>query len=330
MRLVLANNSSYPRIGDRPQEQKLRRALTKHEKGKLSDRELREAERWTISEVVREQIAAGMEIVTDGQVRWHDPVSHVVSTLENVRVGGLLRYFDTNFYFRQPIIEGDPRWVKSVLAEDVALTREVSTRRIKALIPGPYTTARLSIVNDPRLKDVETLTLALAEAFANEVEAVEKAGAKIIQVDEPMVLRAPKDVGIVRKAMEILAAKKGKALLKLTTCFGDAAKLYGDFQDFPVDILGFDFTYTEDLVGNIELVGSSKVLALGLVSGRNTRMDDPETVFAVLDRVLPRLSADHCYLMPSCGLEYLPRDRARRKLEFLTSIRFRYTQSGGR
>jgi 5-methyltetrahydropteroyltriglutamate--homocysteine methyltransferase len=170
-----------------------------------------------------------------------------------------------------------------------------------------------------------------AEAFANEVAAMAEAGAKVIQIDEPAILQHPGDVGILREALGVLAGRKGKSQLCLTTYFGDAAKLYGDFQDMPVDILGLDFTYSEDLISNIEMVGSSKILTLGIVDGRNTHADDRDTVFRTLDRILPRITADHCYLSPSCGLEFLPRDRARRKLELLTSMRFKYMNaSGGR
>jgi 5-methyltetrahydropteroyltriglutamate--homocysteine methyltransferase len=330
MRLVLTNNGSYPRVGDRPQEQKLRRAISKFEEGKLSDRELRDAEAWTISEVIREQIAAGVELVTDGQIRWQDPVSHLPGSLENVRLGGLLRFFDTNYLYREPIVEGEPNWVRPLLGDDIMLAVGTSTRPVKAMLTGPYTSARLSVVNDPAFQDdVPKLTMAYAHAFANEVDAVAESGAKVIQIDEPMILKHPEDAPLLREALEVLAEKKGRAQLGLTTYFGDAAKLYGEFQDMPVDILGLDFTYSEDLISNIEMVGSSKILALGLLDGRNTRPDDQEIVFRALDRILPRVSVDHCYLNPSCGLEYLPRDRARRKLELMTSLRYRYMHSGG-
>ncbi len=331
MRLVLTNNGSYPRIGDRPQELKLRRTIGRFEKGKASEKELRDVENWVTTEVIREQIAAGVELVTDGMIRWHDPVSHIPASLGNVRTGGLLRYFDTNFLIRQPIVDGEPKWQKPLLGPDMKLACACSTRFVKGMLTGPYTAACMSIVNDDALKgDIARLTMLYAEAFANEVEAMAAAGAKVIQVDEPMVLQHPKDVGLVRQALAVLAKRKGKAMLSLTTYFGDAAKLYGDFQDMPVEILGLDFTYSEDLVSNIEMVGSSKILALGLLDGRNTRMDDQESVFRVLDRVLPRVKADFCYLTPTCGLEFLPRDRARRKLELMTSLRFRYMQAGGR
>lgn len=331
MRLVLTNNGSYPRVGDRPQERKLRRAITKHESGKISERALEETENQVTSEVIREQIAAGIELVTDGMVRWYDPVSHVACSLENVRAGGLLRFFDTNYLFRQPVVEGEPRWVRSLLADNLTFAIQCSTRLVKGMLTGPYTTARLSVVNDPVFKeDLPALTLAFAHAYANEVEAMAAAGAKVIQIDEPMLLLHPEDVGLVKEALGILAAKAGKSQLALYTYFGDAAKLYGDFQDMPVDIVGLDFTYSEDLISNIEMVGSSKVLGLGLLDGRNTRVDDQETVFRTLDRILPRVSADHCYLNTSCGLEFLPRDRARRKLELMTSMRYRYLHAGGK
>lgn len=329
MRLVLTNNGSYPRIGDRPQERKLRRALSRYEEGKLPERELRETEGWVTSEVIREQIAAGVELVTDGMVRWHDPVSHVAASLENVRAGGLLRYFDTNFHFRQPIVEGPPRWVKPLLGPDVAFAVQCSTRFVKGMLMGPYTIARLSVVNDEALKnDIPALTMAYAEALSHEIEGMAEAGAKVIQIDEPMLLQHPEDVGLVREALGMFSKKRGKSQLALYTYFGDAAKLYGDFQDMPVDIIGLDFTYSEDLLSNIEMVGSSKILGLGVINGRNTRPDDQETVFHTLDRILPRVSADLCYLNPSCGLEFLPRDRARRKLELMTSLRYRYLHAG--
>ncbi len=330
MRLVLTNNGSYPRVGDRPQERKLRVAHTKFAEGRISERDLKDTENWVSSEVIREQIAAGIELVTDGMVRWHDPVSHVAVSLENVRAGGLRRYFDSNFLYRQPIVEGEPRWVKSLLADDIAFSVKNSTRFVKGMLTGPYTTARMSIVNAPEYKDdIPKLTMAFAEAFANEIEAMAQAGAKVIQIDEPMVLRHPGDVGLVREALALFAEKKGKAELALCTYFGDAAKLYGDFQDMPVEIISLDFTYSEDLISNIEMVGSSKVLGLGIFNARNTRMDSKDEIFHFLDRVLPRVSTDYCYLNPSCGLEFLPRDRARKKLELMTSLRYRYLHAGG-
>ena len=106
MQLILANTGSYPRIGDTPGAQRHRRAYAQRERGELSVNEWRTVEDEVTREVIAEQIAAGVELPTDGQVRWYDPVSHLARGLANVTVNGLLRYFDTNFYFRQPVVRG--------------------------------------------------------------------------------------------------------------------------------------------------------------------------------------------------------------------------------
>ena len=87
-----------------------------------------------------------------------------------------------------------------------------------------------------------------------------------------------------------------------------------------MDILGLDFTYNPKFVDRVAMAGSQKPLALGLVDGRNTRLEDPAGVAHQIDRIRLRVKGD-LYLNPSCGLEYLPRDRALAKLRLLPQIR---------
>jgi 5-methyltetrahydropteroyltriglutamate--homocysteine methyltransferase len=130
------------------------------------------------------------------------------------------------------------------------------------------------------------------------------------------MLKHPEDAPLVRRTFEALAAARGPARLACYTYFGDALPLYDQFQALPVDVLGLDLTYSPGLPERIARAGSAKGLGLGLVDGRNTKLETAEQVYPVLDRVLPRLG-DTVYLNPSCGLEFLPRDRARAKLETL-------------
>ncbi|MBI2544807.1 MAG: hypothetical protein HYW16_06270, partial [Candidatus Rokubacteria bacterium] len=88
------------------------------------------------------------------------------------------------------------------------------------------------------------------------------------------------------------------------------------------------FTYSPKLPALIADLGSAKPLALGLIDARNTKLETRESVFPVLDAILPALKTGPTYLMPSCGLEFLPRERARLKLETLKRVRDAYL--GGR
>ena len=103
MELRLANHSSYPRIGASGEQQRLRRAYGQRERGEVSADAFNQIQDSVVAEVIGEQVDAGCELLTDGQIRWYDPVSHLAGKLARVEINGLLRYFDTNFYFRQPV-----------------------------------------------------------------------------------------------------------------------------------------------------------------------------------------------------------------------------------
>ncbi|GBC85924.1 hypothetical protein HRbin11_02385 [bacterium HR11] len=92
-------------------------------------------------------------------------------------------------------------------------------------------------------------------------------------------------------------------------------------------MLVLDFVYSPRLLDVIAAEGSARPLGLGLLDGRNTKLEDPADVLRQLDRLAPRLQGTH-HLTTSCGLELLPRDRARAKIERVARIAESFT--GGR
>ncbi|MBI4469127.1 MAG: hypothetical protein HY650_07390 [Acidobacteria bacterium] len=320
MNLILTNNGSYPRIGETPELQVLRRTIAQWERKEKADEDLREAERVMVRAAIREQVEAGLDVVTDGQIGWYDPVSHLAGRLEGVKINGLLRFFDTNFYFRQPVVKGTIRWRSPQLAEAFRFASTVSSKPVKAVMTGPYTMARFSIVEEEKYRSLPALVEAMSEALAEEVGALAAGGAEFIQIDEPAIVKYPNDLPILKTALDRLVSRKGKARLGLMTYFGDATPLWEPLQALPVDLLGVDFTYSPKLVDRIEGGGASKPLTLGLVDGRNTRLEGEAELIRPLERMLPKLPADGNQLGPSCGLEYLPRDRAFQKLQNMARL----------
>jgi 5-methyltetrahydropteroyltriglutamate--homocysteine methyltransferase len=328
MRLIPANTGSYPRIGEAPDAQRHRRAYARRERGELSEAEWQAVEDEVTGEVIAEQLAAGVELPTDGQVRWYDPVSHLARPLANVTINGLLRYFDTNFYFRQPVVRGPISRPAPILRREFEVARAAAgSCPVKPVLTGPYSLAQGSILEGGYPTRV-ALAAAYAEVLAQEVADLAAAGATLIQIDEPFLLQHPEDLEVARAGLATLAAARGAARLACYTYFGDALPLYDDLQALPVDVLGLDFTYSPKLAVRIAEAGSAKVLGLGLVDGRNTRLETRESVFPVLDRVLARLEGS-AYLGPSCGLEFLPRERARAKLETMVRLAREYAGGGG-
>ncbi len=321
MKLLTASAGNYPRIGDSKRLQRLRKAYSDWERGAITPAEFDEVQRSVTAEVIAEQEASGLDVVTDGQIRWYDPISHLAGKMNGVTINGLLRFFDTNFDRRQPIVTGAVSWREPILVEEYRVARRLARKNVKPVLTGPYTLARLSIARSERYKNLSPLVLDYARALAKEVELLVGAKATLIQIDEPAILGRPADFPILKEALTLMAAAKGNAKLVLATYFGDAAPLYEQFQELPVEVLAFDFSYSPILVKRIVQEGSDKILSLGLINGRNTRIETPKEILPVLRRLAPKSPGKMAYLAPTCGLEYLPRDRARAKLKAMEAIR---------
>lgn len=320
MELLTLNHGSYPRIGSTSGEQILRRTIAQRDRGEKTDANVRAAEDHMVSLALRDQRDAGIDVVTDGLIRWHDPVSHLAGKLDGIRINGLLRYFDTNFYFRQPVVRGKIERSRPLMINEFEWAAKRSAQPVKPVLTGPYTLTRLSL-RDGEAGNSDALLMSYAEALGAEIQDLAAAGARLIQVDEPGLLRHQAALPLAHEALSMVAAHKGHAELALATYFGDAAPVYSALQALPFDALILDFTYSPKLPEVIETEGSTKVLGFGLLDGRNTRLEDQAAVTRQLERMLAKVKPEQNYLTTSCGLEYLPRDRAQLKLHHLTSIK---------
>ncbi len=202
------------------------------------------------------------------------------------------------------------------------------------VLTGPYTLAKLSLAEPSEngsagsMASLEARAMAYSEAIAQEVGGLAQMGADMIQIDEPAALKYPEDWPIFAKSLAPLvkardaaAASGRKTELALYTYFHDSAPVYEKIVELPMDIVGLDFTYNSKLVDMISAAGSPKALGLGLVDGRNTRLEEPAQLARQLERLLPKIQGGRAYLGTSSGLEYLPRERAFAKLALLSKVR---------
>jgi 5-methyltetrahydropteroyltriglutamate--homocysteine methyltransferase len=341
MKLTLTSAGSYPRIGDPTELQLLRRTITACDRGEKTTTDVAQAEEQMVRAAMDDQVRAGLDFVTDGLIRWHDPISHLAGKLAGVEINGLLRFFDTNFYFRQPVIKDKPVRTAPLVLDEFRFAQANSTRPVKPVLTGPYTLAKFSLVSCEAMKDLETRVMAFAEILAEELAALEEAGAKIIQVDEPAAIKYTGDYAVFERGMHAMilawnrrrressenrgqtsaSRQESRSRLAVYVYFRDAGPLYYRLQQLSVDILGLDFTYDPKFIEQVKVTGSSRPLALGLIDGRNTKLEQPEQVARQIEEMLPKLAGDECFLNPSCGLEYLPRDRAYAKLLLLAQVR---------
>jgi 5-methyltetrahydropteroyltriglutamate--homocysteine methyltransferase len=232
-------HSHYPRLGDLPGQQRLRQAWHKYEEDKdiPSFRSVQES---LANELISEQEEAGLQIVSDGLVRWYDSVSHFMGSFGGVETGGLLRYFDTNTYFRQPNIVDELVWGQSLFKDEWSHLLKNTQQRVKLVVTGPYTLAALSCLN----KSVDAATFGdyvetIAKGLSYEIGGLSSISSLkdrigMIQIDEPYLLQKPQDFPLLKSALETIRANTSASLyMTLTTFFGDAAPCYKQLQQLP-------------------------------------------------------------------------------------------------
>ena len=304
--------SHYPKIPNRPRPARLRAAIGKRDRGQITPEEFARVQDEVTAEVIAEQIEAGLDVVTDGQIRWDDDLTYIASRLEGFQLGGLIRYFDTNTYYRQPRVTGPVRWRRPILVRDYEFAASASDKPVKAVLTGPYTLAALS--TDVHYNDRRKLVLDLADALRNEVEALAAAGAPIIQVSEPAIVKEKGDAPLVAEALARLFDGV-EAETAVYTWFGDLDGALPALLDTPVDTIGLDFRMGPANWDAIKAAKFDKTLGFGIVDARNTKMESPQEIADAVKRVGEHVPLDRLYLNPSAGLEYLPREVAFDKLK---------------
>ncbi len=306
----------YPKVSG--QDQRLRRAIAAWEDGKLSDDELERAYDEVTQDVIREQINAGVELVTDGQIRWDDALSYLSRKLDGTQRGGLLRWFDNNTYFRQPIIVGKLRRKEPLVLSDWQKAQEWAKGvSVKPVLTGPYTFAKLCL--NEHYSRFGDLLLDVASLWNGEAKALAEAGAPLIQLSEPAILFHPEDAPLWTEALR-LVADGVTADFAVYTFFADASKVWDALMSLPVKLVGLDFCSGEEN-RNPELVQagfpSDKALGFGVVDARNIKPEPADELAKGIEWATNLVGKDRLYVNPNCGLEFLPRAAAKRKLETL-------------
>ncbi len=308
---------SYPKPPEEGQTFTVRKTLHALEKETATVEDLHAAQDGLVRTVIAEHDEAGIDLITDGQGRWDDILTPFARNMAGFEIGGLLRWFDNNTYYRRPVCTGPVEWRGPSSVDAWRFASEAATAEVKAVIPGPITFARGSV--DEHYADHEAFVLAVAGVLAQEARELEAAGAKHIQIDEPALLGAPEDLDLAIDAIGRITGGLEKATTILCTYFGDAKRLGASLFRVPVDTFGLDFVSgpaNEEVVRDLP---ADKKLQAGIADARNTSLESFEQLrerIEDLGRVLD--DGGRLTVSPSAGLEFLPREKARAKLERLS------------
>lgn len=303
---------NYPKISSDKNAPNLRNALNLKDQGKITIEKLEEIYQETIRRVIKEQEDAGVDIITDGQIRWDDLVTPLAKNIAGIEIGGLIRFFDNNVYYRRPMVKSKVSFKNYSTVEQFRFAQANAKKPLKAVLPGPFTLAKLSL--DQHYNNIENLTLDLAEILNHEAQELEKAGAKFIQLDEPSLCYNPDKVELaknaIRKTFDKISVKK-----IVFFYFGPLKNLFPKILDASVDVIGIDVVSKPENLNLILENNFNQELILGCLDARNTKIEPEEELFAIFDKATKRIAPEKIYISPCCGLEFLPHEAAQKKLQ---------------
>lgn len=297
-----------------PRSEDLIAATRGYDRGRVARDELEATLRGDVEAVVALQTEAGCALLMDGMLSWQDLFRPLVDGWQGLSPGGLQRWFDNNTFFRQPVVHDD---VVAAPLPDAHLRADSlpDAAGHKAVLPGPYTFARLA--DDRHYGRGEDLLGALGNALAEACRDLSARGVGHVQLSEPSLAVDPPDRDgwdAVRQAYDALRSA-GDQGLALHLFFAPVGAALPELLDLPVNVLGIDL-YEEDLDVLAE-VDFDRVLACGCVDARNSLLEAPEEIAEQAAQARDLLAPTDLLLCPNADLEFLPRPVAEAKVRAL-------------
>ncbi len=316
---------SYPKVAAGSYGTQLIGAITQWQRKELSHEELESAYRAVTQAVIREQEAAGLDLLTDGQIRWEDLVTPIARRLEGFEINGLTRWFNNNAYYRKPVLHKKPVRTGPILVEEYRFAARCTAKPVKAVLPAPYTFGVLS--EDRYYKALRPFVMKLAEILNEEARALAEAGAPMIQFDDPALGFGKSDVKLALEALAV-ATRGVAATTAVSTYFGGVNGALEPLMKAKVDVVGLDVVSEPKTLAALKRVKISKALAIGCLDARNTKLESVAEVQAIVRAIARLVPGDRLYLNPNCGLEFLPHPQARAKLKRLGEAARAYRARG--
>lgn len=275
---------------------------------------------------IRAQERAGLDIITDGEIRRESYSNRFATALEGIDLENpaqvVARSGKLNYV---PRVVGKIRRIRPVEVRDMQFLRANTDRLAKVTVPGPYTMSQQA--HNDFYKSEEEMAMDYAAAVNEEIKDLFAAGADIVQIDEPYMQAVPdkaRQFGL--KALNrALDGVKGETAIHL--CFGYAAMVANrpseyqfltELVDTPAICISIE-TAQSSLDCSVLARMTGKKIILGVLDLSTNHVETPEKVAARIRRALPFISADRLIIAPDCGMKYLPRDVAFGKLQAMVA-----------
>jgi 5-methyltetrahydropteroyltriglutamate--homocysteine methyltransferase len=287
-------------VGSFPKPDYLMKARAEFAKKKISRNDLDRVERQATEFWIRKQEELGLDVLVEGEMYRGDMVAYFAENLEGFRQGGLVRSYG-NRYYHKPVIVGEVRWKGPTTVEWWKYAQGLTGKPVKGMLTGPYTVMDWSF--DEFYPNRRAACLALAREIRKEVEALIKAGAKIVQIDEPAISVRQEELPFAVEAIRIMTEGLPAYFIS-HLCYGAFETIYPGMLDFSVDNLDLELSNSGlDLLELFKKYPYTKDISFGAVDVHSHVIEEPSVVEQRLRRALELIPKEAIWVDPDCGLK---------------------------
>ena len=271
---------------------------------------------------IADQEAAGVDVITDGEIGRESYFNHFATALGGVdqeRIGTGVNRVGTKSDV--PLVNGPIERVAPVEVEAAAFLKAHTSQRTKVTVPGPFTLSQLA--QNDYYPDQRSLAFAYAEAVRQELLDLEAVGIDVLQLDEPYLqanATAAEDF-----AVEAISAALGGVTASTTvhTCYGYAVYVkektsgypfFARLAELPADFIAIE-TAQPGLDPSIVAELAPRGVVMGVLDLSTTEIEQPSAIAGRIRSALQHIGPESLAVAPDCGMKFLPRDVARAKLQ---------------
>ena len=322
-------NGPYPRVGSELGD-KLRKAIGKKERP-LVIQKLKED---LTTEIVRELLAAGIDLPNYGFIDVNDELSWPLEDVEGITFGGMKKTFHTNIHHKEicaltwhkEIIVTGKLHDKPLINELYSLAVTKSPQGTKLELPGPYTLACHTVIGAKSpYRTIEELAHAYADFYRTTL--CSERTAPLIQFNEPSITAHARE----HPHLEMLPELYGKLLdcinlpTAIWTYYGSCdEKTLDILLATPVDVIGLDFVWDPTVAERIKKKQTTKGIGFGIIDSGDTQwigQDDEEAIITTIKDIGNYVDLQRCLITPNATLEHLPRDYAQQRIKLAGQIK---------
>ncbi|HEV2231247.1 MAG TPA: hypothetical protein VGV64_08445 [Thermoplasmata archaeon] len=272
------------------------------------------------AEVAELEERLGLDVLSGGYLAWPDLFRPFAERWRGFTVGPVTRWFETNTFYRQPILHAPPERVEGAVVEHLPPSARSAPAKAKVTLPGPYTF--VGLLDNRSGETFEGLTHRLGRLLAEEVRGLHRLGYRTFQFQEPLLVtdppEGPRGEAVVAAYRAIAEAAAGSTIL-LWTFFGDAAPLVPFFDRLPVSAVGVDLAETEP--SKLPAPNRLRGLGLGCLDPRTSLVEDASEVARIARDLRRAWHPSTLWLGPGAPLDLLPTHVAARKLHLLPAAK---------